>query len=737
MADSSIIAKAHKQQQIEQSRVFLSLLPCTETDPMAKILKPAKAVKTNPNHKPESIGPKPADLQAKFQDARKAMMSVLVERDDEIDLILTALIAQEHVLLVGPPGCLRGDVAIHDPVDGTTKTVKERWEENKSFHVFALDHNSDVVVITPADAPHKYETAAMIEFTTNAGGKITVTPDHKFWTGVVYLSAREVYSWLSKKRPDKSAVFPLPSTLGIFPPRYYANAQHWTQTVANSMVDHPSDFRSDDVQLHQDEDNGPEVSPLQADCAERNLFYQPRKDDPDDTGVFGPPCPAIPPLSKLGSIHPIESSFEELKEHRPGASVIEPHACSCPGHELYGQYSEVSDTCGSDVEAPCQSTSQLAYCNPPQEKGKYRGTYPIPIVLFGFVSARKVSPEPYYDFCVPIYHNYWACGIFHHNTAKSLVAESVRRWMGGTSLTIQCCPDTTRTVAFGPVKMSALRNDRTERELAGGAAAVDILVLEEVFKAGPAVLNMFLLLMSDRIYREGLVLADAPLKIAIGVSNEWTPEGYEAGLSAFFDRFLFRKPVKPVSKQSGRKQLFRKVVNKESFTPKFKSQLSPDELVQAHQYAFAMPWSNEALTAFWAISEALSNEGIEPSDRRFTKSFLAAQAYAFLQGNDQVQPEDLDILQHVLWVDPVEQPNKARKIIARIANPEKMKIQDLRMQVEDCVEKKSAVEAVTALEQIRKDLEKLRQSPERDRAIAHTQSHTRALLKKVTGMSEL
>ena len=33
------------------------------------------------------------------------MSSALIERDEEIDLVLTALLAHEHVLLVGPPGC--------------------------------------------------------------------------------------------------------------------------------------------------------------------------------------------------------------------------------------------------------------------------------------------------------------------------------------------------------------------------------------------------------------------------------------------------------------------------------------------------------------------------------------------------------------------------------------------------------------------------------------------------------
>jgi MoxR-like ATPase len=49
--------------------------------------------------------PRPDPLRAKFADARTALASALIEREDEIDLVLTALLAGEHVLLVGPPGC--------------------------------------------------------------------------------------------------------------------------------------------------------------------------------------------------------------------------------------------------------------------------------------------------------------------------------------------------------------------------------------------------------------------------------------------------------------------------------------------------------------------------------------------------------------------------------------------------------------------------------------------------------
>ncbi len=44
-------------------------------------------------------------VRDKFAAARKELSAALIEREDEVDLVLTALVAGEHALLVGPPGC--------------------------------------------------------------------------------------------------------------------------------------------------------------------------------------------------------------------------------------------------------------------------------------------------------------------------------------------------------------------------------------------------------------------------------------------------------------------------------------------------------------------------------------------------------------------------------------------------------------------------------------------------------
>src|SRR5262245_22045640 len=59
------------------------------------------------HHAMKEFEPVACTVQEKFALARKELSAALIERDDEIDLALTALVADEHLLLVGPPGCAK------------------------------------------------------------------------------------------------------------------------------------------------------------------------------------------------------------------------------------------------------------------------------------------------------------------------------------------------------------------------------------------------------------------------------------------------------------------------------------------------------------------------------------------------------------------------------------------------------------------------------------------------------
>lgn len=116
-----------------------------------------------------------------------------------------------HCIVAGSSGCLHGDTPIHDPVDGTTKTVRERWALGVGFHVWALGFDGQPVV-TAAMPPEQYRAHQMLRITLTNGEVVTVTPAHRFWTERGWMTAAAV----SELHAGSERVL-LPSTAGNGP----------------------------------------------------------------------------------------------------------------------------------------------------------------------------------------------------------------------------------------------------------------------------------------------------------------------------------------------------------------------------------------------------------------------------------------------------------------------------------------------------------------------------------------
>jgi MoxR-like ATPase len=164
-----------------------------------------------------------------------------------------------------------------------------------------------------------------------------------------------------------------------------------------------------------------------------------------------------------------------------------------------------------------------------------------------------------------------------------------------------------------------------------------------------------------------------------------------------------RKTVRPIATKRGRERLWWT----RNHTPKLTTSITVDEIEIAHKEAKELEWEDQAKEAFAEIVNELGKEGIRPGDRRQYKSIDAVQAYAYLSGASVVEPHHLDILAHILWSDPAEQPEKAGKIVAKIANPTGSKVTELLLQIQDVIEKSTPTEAVPKLQNIKKQLDEL------------------------------
>ena len=245
------------------------------------------------------------------------------------------------------------------------------------------------------------------------------------------------------------------------------------------------------------------------------------------------------------------------------------------------------------------------------------------------------------------------------------------------------------------------------------------------YKASSAILNTLLRILNERTFDKGDgKVIKVPLKMCLAASNEWgnSQEGGKE-LNALFDRFLLRRTVRPILSGAGRQRL----LWERDHAPKLSTTITPEEIDQVHDDAMALPWSNDAREALESILREINKEGIQPGDRRQYKSVGAAQAFAYLNGDEEVEPEHLEILAAVLWDDPVEQPEKVAQIIAKIANPTGMRVNQLLLETEqvlnatDTKQLSQAATATAKLQEVDKQLRGLKGNGRVDRARKYVQ----------------
>ena len=261
---------------------------------------------------------------------------------------------------------------------------------------------------------------------------------------------------------------------------------------------------------------------------------------------------------------------------------------------------------------------------------------------------------------------------------KSLLIDSLMRWTHGSKFSCLLNKYTMPEELFGPYSLSELKNDRFVRITTNRLPEVNYVFLDEIFKSSSSILNTLLRILNERTHDRGDgVTLRVPLELCLAASNEWPEGDSKKELGALFDRFLLRKTVNPISSLAGRQKL---LWNNQP--PEFSTSLSGHELTACRLDAQGLPWSKEAKQALESILDELARQGVRPSDRRQYKSVSVVQAYAWLNGAEDVQPEHLEVLQHVLWNDHPEEASKVRATILQIAAPISMKVNGLISEIE-------------------------------------------------------
>lgn len=264
--------------------------------------------------------------------------------------------------------------------------------------------------------------------------------------------------------------------------------------------------------------------------------------------------------------------------------------------------------------------------------------------------------------------------------AKSMLLDALIEWMHCKKFSVLLNGQSTLGDVYGPVSMSAMKQDKHLRATAGKLPEAHAAFIDEIFKGNSSVRNCLLRAINERQYEVGDgSFGKIPLRICLAASNEYPRIEDEA--DAIFDRFIFRKTVKQVTSSSGLSALIFGGDHK----PNLSTSLTLDELDQARADARKIEWSNEAKEAMLLIVHELNAAGIYPSGRRLVKSYRVCQASAWLEGAAEVDTEHLAILAHVLWVNPQEQPAKCASIVLKHANPSAARVNQRLEEAEQIV----------------------------------------------------
>ena len=258
-------------------------------------------------------------------------------------------------------------------------------------------------------------------------------------------------------------------------------------------------------------------------------------------------------------------------------------------------------------------------------------------------------------------------------TAKSAIISSICKRITGTSyfewlLTRFSTPEE----LFGPVSLKGLENDEYRRITTNKLPEAHIAFLDEIWKGGSAILNSLLTAINERCFDNGKIRESIPLVSLCAASNE-LPE--EKELDALYDRFILRFWVPYIQESSNWCSLIASAVptkyDPATNMPKPDSgptTITLSDLEKAQVNVMSVKFPEAVINTMRDIKMTLEREGVVASDRRWKQTVRVLQAWAWLDGRDEVTEQDLELLCEMLWKEPEQRPVLVSKILS-VTNP--------------------------------------------------------------------
>lgn len=287
--------------------------------------------------------------------------------------------------------------------------------------------------------------------------------------------------------------------------------------------------------------------------------------------------------------------------------------------------------------------------------------------------------------------------------AKSMVARRLKdAFAGARSFEYLMSRFSTPDDIFGPVSISKLKeSDTYERVVDGYLPTADVVFLDEIWKAGPAIQNTLLTALNEKVFRNGSSEVELPLKLLVAASNELPAEG--EGLEALWDRFLVRYMSQGVKD----KKAFLAMIldcDEARYSERLEQlQITGDEYEKWQKEIAAVEVDDGVKECILYIREQLEKitdkqtgavYSIYVSDRRWKKAVNLLRASAFVHGRRKTDLSDIVVLAYCLWNEPVECAVVREVVTDSLFAAVNMRRAQLQQRVAKAVRMKRAAEAL-------------------------------------------
>ncbi|UPR31383.1 MULTISPECIES: ATPase RavA domain-containing protein [Vibrio] len=242
---------------------------------------------------------------------------------------------------------------------------------------------------------------------------------------------------------------------------------------------------------------------------------------------------------------------------------------------------------------------------------------------------------------------------------------------------------------FGPLSIQELKdNGRYVRLTEGYLPTAQVVFLDEIWKAGPAILNTLLTVVNEKTFKNGADIERVPMRLLVSASNELPDE--DSGLEALYDRMLVRVFVNRIQNKQNFKSMLTTGTSQEAVIPKGLA-ITDIEYHQWQKELDKLELTDNSFDKLFELKTMLeetvkkqgsaSESELYVSDRRWKKAVKLLKASAFFSGRDSVNPLDIMLLQDCLWHSP-ESRDVVRSVVKDFALNRAFDQQESKAQIE-------------------------------------------------------